>query len=593
MGNPLLVLAMRPRRRRAEPRLRRVSVEVPADVPTSDAIFLVLRRLRAPLIVLIVTFSVSVFGLTLIPGQDADGNTVYMTGFDAFYVMSYTATTIGFGEIPHPFTALQRLWVTGSIYATVIGWAYAIATAFALLQDENLRLALTVGRFRRGVRRIREPFYVMAGYGQAGRLVGRQLDRASRRFTVVETDRGKVEALAGHDLANEVPGYDGDARNPAVLGLAGLGQPHCAGILALTDDDETNLAIVMTAHLLRPDLPLIARCGDRAVAARMAEFEPHAVINPFDRYGTYLVMAVRRPVAWQLVTWLMNPPGSELPELVEGLGDGRWVVCADDRFGREVVHDLREAGLTDVVLLDPSQSAPDLGEAVGMVAGTDEDTRNLSLAAHARLTNPQVFLSVRQRSHVNAPLLEAFGPDSVFVPTDLVAREALARLMTPMLWGFIEHVTHEDEQWAAEVVERLVARCGTRTPHAWLVTIDTAGAPALATWLRRTGAEFRLADLLRDPDGRDEQVSAVPLLLRRGEDQRYLPGEEEPVRVGDEVLLLGRRGALDAVHDTVFGDALVEYVATGRQVPETWLWRRLSSRRRRAGDVQHGATDTP
>ena len=49
--------------------------------------------------------------------------------------MSYTATTIGFGELPWPFTADQRLWVTFSIYLSVIGWAYAIGSLLTLLQD--------------------------------------------------------------------------------------------------------------------------------------------------------------------------------------------------------------------------------------------------------------------------------------------------------------------------------------------------------------------------------------------------------------------------------------------------------------------------
>ncbi|MGZ4604371.1 MAG: potassium transporter TrkA, partial [Kineosporiaceae bacterium] len=63
----------------------------------SSTIFLIMRRMRAPLIVLILIFAVSVVGLTLIPGQDAAGRPVRMGFFDAFYVISYTATTIGFG----------------------------------------------------------------------------------------------------------------------------------------------------------------------------------------------------------------------------------------------------------------------------------------------------------------------------------------------------------------------------------------------------------------------------------------------------------------------------------------------------------------
>ena len=68
---------------------------------SSAGLFLVLRRMRLPLIVLIIIFSVSVLGLSLIPGEDAQGRPDRMGLFDAFYVMSYTATTIGFGELPH------------------------------------------------------------------------------------------------------------------------------------------------------------------------------------------------------------------------------------------------------------------------------------------------------------------------------------------------------------------------------------------------------------------------------------------------------------------------------------------------------------
>ena len=58
----------------------------------------------------------------------ADGSSEPMSIFHAFYVMSYTATTIGFGEIPNPFTDAQRLWVTFSIYLSVLGWAYALGS---------------------------------------------------------------------------------------------------------------------------------------------------------------------------------------------------------------------------------------------------------------------------------------------------------------------------------------------------------------------------------------------------------------------------------------------------------------------------------
>jgi len=118
---------------------------------------MVLRRMRAPLIVLICTFAIGVFGLTLVPGMTPEGEPWRMDVFDAFYFMSYTASTIGYGEIPYPFSTGQRLWVTFSIYLSVVAWAYAITAVFALIGDKGFKTALTTQRFVRVVRNIREP----------------------------------------------------------------------------------------------------------------------------------------------------------------------------------------------------------------------------------------------------------------------------------------------------------------------------------------------------------------------------------------------------------------------------------------------------
>ena len=144
MGNPLLVFWVRllTGEEQRERRPRRWRVPAVSATQASATIFLVMRRMRAPLIVLIVIFAVGTLGLTLIPGQDAGGRPWRMGFFDAFYVMSYTASTIGFGEIPYSFTYNQRMWVTISIYLTVVGWAYAIGSLLALLQDRAFRQAL-------------------------------------------------------------------------------------------------------------------------------------------------------------------------------------------------------------------------------------------------------------------------------------------------------------------------------------------------------------------------------------------------------------------------------------------------------------------
>ena len=134
----------------------------------SDIQLMILRRMRVPLVVVIAAYSIAVFGLTLMPGTDPEGRPWHLSLFDAFYVMSYTATTIGFGEVPYPYSYAQRLWMTLSIYLTVIAWAYALGVIFALTRQPAFRAALERSRFEAGVRRLVDRFYVICGHGQSG-----------------------------------------------------------------------------------------------------------------------------------------------------------------------------------------------------------------------------------------------------------------------------------------------------------------------------------------------------------------------------------------------------------------------------------------
>lgn len=574
MGNPLLVLTTLRRRAQGRSSLRRVAVDVPAEVPATDAIFLVLRRMRLPLILLVSVFAVSVAGLSLIAGTDAEGNPHHMSVFDSFYVMSYTATTIGFGEIPHEFNIPQRLWVTGSIYATVICWAYTFGSLFSLTQDQALRGAIAAQRFARKVRGIREPFVIIVGYGLSGRQVAQALDRMGRRVVVIDSDPDKIDRLATDQLEFDVPAMAGDARNVGFLGLAGLGRDHCEGVVALTDSDEANLAVIMAVELLRPEIRLVARADVRVMGQRMLDFGAEEVINPYDLYGHYLTLAFKQPVTHQLAQWLMGTPDAEIPVLTQELRDGRWVVAADDQFGEEVANDLSDVGL-EVDVIDPNWVEPDIGGAVGFVAGSKDDTINLAMAARARLNNPDIFLSVRQRRLTNAAPVAAFSPDSVFTPSELVARETAARLVSPVYRSFVDFVMHQDDEWSRPVLERLVRETGDHKAPSTKLRISHRKSPALAAYLD-AGGQVHLGDLLRDPDDRDQSLGVVPLVHLRDGEATFMPEDDLVLEMHDEILVMGRDEDLDLMTPVLFNDRTVEYLVTGRDLPMTWAGRMLA-----------------
>jgi voltage-gated potassium channel len=344
VSNPLLIFWAQLFSRR-EPISRPPSrVHIESSSQASSTIFLVMRRMRAPLITLIVIFSISVVGLTLIPGIGPDGQPARISLFEAFYFMSYTATTIGFGELPWPFTPAQRLWVTFSIYLSVVGWAYAIGSLLTIVQDRSFRHALALRRFTRKVARLREPFLLMVGYGRAGELLAKAFDALGQQLVVIDESSDRVEALDLGSYHADIPGLVADGANPHHLSAAGLEHPSCAGVLALTNDDETNLAVTMTAALLRPELPVVSRTVSAPIAERMLAFGTPAVVNPFDRFGDHLRLALNAPASYQLLAWLEAGPGAELPQRGRPPSDGRWVMCGYGRLGREVTTDLRAAG---------------------------------------------------------------------------------------------------------------------------------------------------------------------------------------------------------------------------------------------------------
>ena len=595
MANPLLQFLVRLLRRDDGPRegwrpSRRLAAVSAARA--SATIFLILRRMRAPLIVLITIFAISVLGLTLIPGQDAEGRPWRMGFFDAFYVMSYTATTIGFGEIPFPFTYNQRMWVTVSIFLTVIGWAYAIGSLLALLQDRTFRQALALQHFTRKVARLREPFLLIAGHGRTGERLGRSIDALGRRFVVLDVDPDRIEELELGSYHADIPALAADAGDPGHLSVAGLDHFCCEAVVALADDEEANLRVVMTAALLQPELPVIARATTRQMAERMRAFGDPSVINPFDVFGDHLRLALNAPASYQLLSWLEAGPGAPVPPRGSPPRTGRWVMCGYGRLGRELTADLRAEGL-EVMVIDARATAgetpdllvgdvsdawvlaqADLDAAAGIVAGTDNDTTNLSLVAAARRANPSIFVAARQNQGASAPLFAAMRIDALLVPPEVIAHEVYAQLSTPLLWRFIRELPKQGDAWAAGVVDRLTALCGEQLQSLWKVRLSPGEAPATRRWLASGGA--RLGDLLRNPENREEPLHALVLLVLRGRDAVLAPDPDFELAEGDELLLAGWSAARRTLATTLVVESVLEYLVSGRRVPSSWIWRKLS-----------------
>jgi voltage-gated potassium channel len=279
-----------------------------------NIVYLLLRRMRLPLIVVVLAYAISILGMVLIPGVDDQGNPWEMTFFHAFYFVSFMGSTIGFGEIPYPFTDPQRIWTTIAMYLTVLSWLYAIGALFAALQDPAFRRLISYTAFTRTIRNLHEDFYLICGLGDAGRLLIRELADRGIRCIVVDRNENIIQSLRLEELPVHIPGLAADVTDSSVLTDAGLGKPQCKGVIALTGQDHTNLTIAITSKLLAPQLPVICRSETHDSQANMASFGTDHIINPFDTFADRFALMFQSPSMYLVYEWMTSIRESQLSE---------------------------------------------------------------------------------------------------------------------------------------------------------------------------------------------------------------------------------------------------------------------------------------
>lgn len=551
-------------------------------------LFLILRKMRRPLILIIICFSIAVIGFTLVPGVDDQGNTWYMSIFEAFYVISYTATTIGFGEVPYSFSQPQRLWMTLSIYLTVIPWFYAIGRIVTLLQDPSLRQATYIDSFAKNVRNISTPFYILCSYGESASYLAKALDQKDIRVVIIESNQDRLYELEVANTRNAIPALCGDAQLPENLIRAGVHHPLCSGVVTLTDSDQVNLAVSIAVKLMNPTLQVIARAEREDIAANMASFGTDHIINPYTLFGDQLAMRVHSIGTFLLQEWLTSTPGDTLTP-PEAPPVGKWVVCGYGRFGKSVISNLKKEDIqTTIIEANPSETGcetcvqgsgteaqtlldADVENAAGIIAGTDNDINNLSIIMTAHELNPDLFTVIRRNKRHNSALFDKLGANITMQPTDIIAHECLAHMISPLLAQFLALARDHNNEWSNSMISRLVAVVGESVPETWSVTIGQEKTPAIMSLLAE-GTDVTLECFTHDPLDRNRNLNIVPLMIAQKHGNILNPKLATNLQPGDTVLLCGHADAKSALPHTLNNIKSLMYVMTGVEVPNSFIW---------------------
>ncbi len=563
--------------------------------------FIVMREMRAPLIALLGVYSIAICGMIFIPGPVIDGQRESLSIFHAFYFMTYTATTTGFGEIPFAFSNAQRLWAIGCLYVSVVTWFYALGSIFRLFQNVFFLRAVAEWRFSHKVNRITAPFYIICGFGDTGSVLVRGLNDAGLHAVVIDQSAERIQALKLRNYKTTVPGLCADAGVPKHLLEAGVTHDDCKGVVAITSEEDVNLKISAVARLLNPDVRILTMSKMDVFEETLATLggEVH-IVDPFKTFAKVLNGCINNPAFYALNNWLVGDKGATLESYVHPPVGG-WIICGYGRMGMEANHVLSMNGIKTAVI-DPHSRRKEeeietyieggvnantlmqagIENAVGLLAAANDDGQNLSVLLNARSLNPNLFTIVRQNSHQNELAFAKAEADMIMQPTLVSARKILLLLIAPLLKHFFRYLLAKEEgrdRVIRKVISTLRKKIGHKKPL--LVTIDFTREKSQAViQCLDEGKDVLLGDIIADPREREQVLELVPFVIRSEGEVLILPSKDHKIKEGDQLLFCGTASAKQIVKATINNEYTLHYLRTGKFKPSgyfaQWYARRFS-----------------
>ena len=523
----------------------------------NSSLFIILQKMRKPFLVIIVTYTISIIGFLFIGGKDSSGNFYQMTMFDAFYFVSYTATTIGFGEIPYAFTYPQRIWVTVSTFLTVLGWFYSIGTLVSLLQDKLFLQELERARFLKQIKNLNEKFIIILGYNQITRKIIIKAIEQGIRAVVIEKDSLKIEKLMLENFTPTVPVLFSESFTVRVLESAGLKKKNCKAIVSLFDDDALNLKITLIAKTLNKNVKVAVKSTTINQTENLKDLDAQIIVNPFSIISSEIKMALTAPNLFKLEKWLykIDDLSANLPTFPKGL----YVICGYGRMGAKIFEKLDKNNIEvkfieinkernkelskdekNYVIFgdaDDRELLEEIGikDAVAIIAATNDDTTNLSILATARKLNPNIITMVRENDLADDFLFKSAKVNHIFTPSKILVNKITNALMNPLCDEFLKSIIKENNEWATKLVTRLTKEIN-ENPLVMAIEINFENTPEIYKYLNEKNV-LNLKILSTSLHNNSQNNNIVPLLLQRENDIMLLPSWEIEIKIGDKILL--------------------------------------------------------
>ncbi len=551
----------------------------------NNTFFIILQKMRIPFLVIIMTYTIAIIGLIIIQGTDTNGNPYQMSIFDAFYFVTYTATTIGFGEIPYAFTYPQRIWITFTIYLTVLGWFYGIGSLVSLLQDKLFLQEIEKARFLKQIRNLDEKFIIILGYNQITKKIITKAIAQGIRAVVIEKDSLKIEKLMLESFTPTVPVLRSDTLSVRVLESAGLTKKNCKAIVSLFDDDVVNLKNTLITKTLNKNVKIAVKATTINHTENLVDVDADIIVNPFSIISSEINIALTAPNIFKLEKWLYKIDDLSAPLRI--FPRGLYIICGYGRMGQKIFEKLDKNNIeVKFIEIDPKRGrqlskdeknyvvfgdADDrdfliqtgIMDAVAVVAVTNDDTTNLSILATAKKLNPDIMTMARENDLADDYLFKSANVNHIFTPSKILVNKVTNALFNPLCDIFIKLIINKDNEWASELVVDLMQDIN-KNPLIVDVEINFENTPEIYKHLK-SNEQLYLKILATSLYNREDKNKFIPLLLQRKNDTMLLPSLDEELKIGDKILIACDEEALSDMEYICENIYEFHYALTGKE----------------------------
>lgn len=221
-------------------------------------------------------FSVSVLISILITGTASYwfiGGGKY-SFLDCLYMTIITITTIGYGEIIDlSNNPAGRIFTIFIAFLGISILFYITTNVTAFIVEGELTESFRRRRMEKLSQSLKE-HYIVCGAGKLGLTIANELSAIQTPHIMIELNRNRIDSVL--ETFQSYIMIEGDATDDSTLLRAGIREAK--GLFAVTDNDNQNLVINLTAKQLNPALRVVTRCNEISYSEKMKKSGADAVV---------------------------------------------------------------------------------------------------------------------------------------------------------------------------------------------------------------------------------------------------------------------------------------------------------------------------